>query len=248
MNEDKGYVKVYRSLLDWEWWHDINVHRLFAYILLKANWKDKRWQGVEIKRGEFVTSLDKLSQDTDLTTSQVRTALEKLQSSGEVIAKSGQGSKHTIIRVCKYEEYQERQSYDEVLTTQQQSNDKVLAKSSQSNNNSIATTNKEIIYKNSEEEEEYMCGSAKPTTDTHTSSQIPTLDDVIAYEQKMQLGISSTDFFNHYEARGWVLNNGLKVKDWKALMRNWKNFDQLKVKDNEIPIYSEEEKQAMGFI
>lgn len=223
MNEDKGYVKVYRSLLDWEWWHDINVHRLFAYILLKANWKDKRWQGVEIKRGEFVTSLDKLSQDTDLTTSQVRTALEKLQSSGEVIAKSGQGSKHTIIRVCKYEEYQERQSHDEVLTTQQQSNDKVIAKSSQSNNNSIATTNKEIIYKNSEEDkEECVVGEADTPTRTISSSQSkPSLDDVKAFVSDKKLKVSPERFFYYYEARDWKDGRGQQISNWRMALMGW---------------------------
>ena len=226
MNEDKGYVKVYRSLLDWEWWHDINVHRLFSYILLKANWKDKRWQGVEIKRGEFVTSLDKLSKDTDLTTSQVRTALEKLQSSGEVIAKSGQGSKHTIIRVCKYEDYQERQSYDEVLTTKSQDNDKVIAKSSQSDSNSIATTNKERIYKNSEEKKKESGGtSAKPTSHAPSSDDEPTLEEVAEFVTSKKLKINPENFYSYYASRGWKDRNGQKVTNWRMMLIHW-NLNQ----------------------
>ncbi len=234
---ENGFIKLYRSLLKWEWIDNPNVLSLFIHCLLLANHQDNKWHGVLVKRGTFITSISKLSQSTGLTPQQVRTALKKLSKSGEVVTKSQQGAKYTIIRVCKFLEYQGQQSESKLIANQKQSESKL-----------IATDREYKEYKEEKEEKEYMCGSAKPTTDTHTSSSIPTLDDVIAYEQNMQLGISATDFFNHYEARGWVLNNGLKVKDWKALMRNWKNFDQLKVKDNEIPIYSEEEKQAMGFI
>ena len=125
MNNEKGYIKIYRSILDWEWWSDNNVCKLFLYILLSANWKDKRWQGIEVKRGEFVTSIDNLASGTNLTKSQVRTSLSKLQSSGEVIAKSQQGKRYTIIRVCKFEEYQD-------------SNE--IAMKSQTFSNEIATT------------------------------------------------------------------------------------------------------------
>ena len=132
MNNEKGYIKIYRSILDWEWWSDNNVCKLFLYILLSANWKDKRWQGIEVKRGEFVTSIDNLASGTNLTKSQVRTSLNKLQSSGEVIAKSQQGKRYTIIRVCKFEEYQDSNEIamksqtfsNEIATTKERKKDK----------------------------------------------------------------------------------------------------------------------------
>jgi hypothetical protein len=103
---------------------------------LSANWKDKRWQGIEVKRGEFVTSIDNLASGTNLTKSQVRTSLTKLQSSGEVIAKSQQGKRYTIIRVCKFEEYQD--SNEIAMKSQTFSNE--IANLSQTFSNEIATT------------------------------------------------------------------------------------------------------------
>ena len=46
-----GWVKLHRQLLDWEWYTDINTKVVFLHCLIKANWEDKRWRGVVIKRG-----------------------------------------------------------------------------------------------------------------------------------------------------------------------------------------------------
>ena len=56
------YVKINRSLLEWGWYQDKNTCRLFIHMLLKANWKDGFFLGIEIKRGSFVSSLAKLSE------------------------------------------------------------------------------------------------------------------------------------------------------------------------------------------
>ena len=81
------YIKLYRSLLDWEWYKNINTKVLFLHMLLKANWKDGRFEGQVIPRGSFVSSLAKLSEETDLTIREVRTAISHLEKSGEVTSK-----------------------------------------------------------------------------------------------------------------------------------------------------------------
>ena len=59
-----NYIKFYRSFLEWEWWHDPNTCRVFIYILLRANWTDKVWKGVTIKRGSFINFLIFFSKTT----------------------------------------------------------------------------------------------------------------------------------------------------------------------------------------
>ena len=49
------YIKLYRSLIDWEWYKNINTKVLFIHMLLKANWKDGRFEGKIIPRGSFVS-------------------------------------------------------------------------------------------------------------------------------------------------------------------------------------------------
>ena len=71
-----GHIKLHRSILDWEWWGDINTFRLFMTILLLANWKDKKWQGRVIKRGQLWTSIPTLAKVSGLTQQQTRTVTE----------------------------------------------------------------------------------------------------------------------------------------------------------------------------
>lgn len=50
-NTMEGWVKIYRSILTWEWYSDINVRVLFIHLLLKANHAPKSWRGIEIQAG-----------------------------------------------------------------------------------------------------------------------------------------------------------------------------------------------------
>ena len=98
------YIKLYRSLIDWEWYKNINTKVLFIHMLLKANWKDGRFEGKIIPRGSFVSSLSKLSDETDLTIREVRTAISHLENSGELTSK--RHSKYSVFTIKNYELYQ----------------------------------------------------------------------------------------------------------------------------------------------
>lgn len=98
------YIKLYRSLLEWEWYKNINTKVLFIHMLLKANWKDGKFEGKVIPRGSFVSSLSKLSEETDLTIREVRTAILHLETSGELTIK--RHSKYSIFTIKNYVLYQ----------------------------------------------------------------------------------------------------------------------------------------------
>jgi len=61
-----GFIKLHRQLKEWEWYTDNNVKSLFLHCLLSANFKEKKWQGKTIKRGQFITSLNHLSIETGM--------------------------------------------------------------------------------------------------------------------------------------------------------------------------------------
>jgi len=84
----QGWIRLHRELLEWEWYSDANVSRLFIHCLLKANHKEGSWKGIKIKRGQFITSLDRLSCEISLSKSQLRTALKKLKSTREIAHES----------------------------------------------------------------------------------------------------------------------------------------------------------------
>lgn len=118
-----SYIKIDRKILDWEWYSDINTCRLFLHMLLKANWKDGRFQGTEIPRGSFVSSISKLAEETGLTERKVRTALEHLKTTGEVTSKSH--SKFTVFTIKNYCLYQATDTQnDKQVTGERQADDR----------------------------------------------------------------------------------------------------------------------------
>ena len=51
---DRGWVKSFRKIKDWEWYKKPLTAHLFQHLVREANHKDKMWQGIEIKRGQLV--------------------------------------------------------------------------------------------------------------------------------------------------------------------------------------------------
>ena len=83
----KEFIKMYRKFMEWEWYTDVNTKTLFIHCLLRANWKAGEYQGVAYDAGEFITSLSSLSQETGLTIRQARTALSRLETTGELTSR-----------------------------------------------------------------------------------------------------------------------------------------------------------------
>lgn len=130
-----NYIKINRKILDWEWWYDINTHRLFLYMLIKANWKDGKYKGIDVPRGSLASCIPKLSQDTSLTPDEVRTAIKHLKSTNEISSKSY--NKFTIFTINNYNLYQDS---SEQITS---------CESVESKNNNTETENKSKNVKRS---------------------------------------------------------------------------------------------------
>lgn len=139
---NNGWIKLHRSLLDWEWYSDMNVRVVFIHCLLKANCKDVKYKGKDILRGSFATGLELLSRETGLTVAQIRVTLNKLKMTSEItIQTSAEGS---IISITNYDLYQSNDKQNDKqtasdITNKQQTNDKPIA----SNNNNKKDKNEE---------------------------------------------------------------------------------------------------------
>lgn len=127
-----GYIKLHRKIIEWGWWDDPNVFRLFTYLLLTVNWETKSWHGRDILPGQLVTSLAKMAQGTGLTLSQVRTCLDKLKLTNEIAHETTQH--YSVVTISKWALYQ---SDAEIIA--QKTASKVASKS-HLNRISIATT------------------------------------------------------------------------------------------------------------
>jgi len=201
-----GWISLHRKILEWEWYDDINTTRLFIHCLLKANYELKHWKGMPIDRGQFVTSLDKLSSQTGLSVSQIRTCLKKLKSTNEIAIKSH--TQHTVITVISYDDYQGNDKRD----------DKPVTYESQTSDKQIATTNKyNNINKEIKEKER------ESATATRTKKFVkPTIEEIYSYMQERDYDSrdEAENFYDYWESVGWSRRNG-KIKDWRATVRTW---------------------------
>ena len=112
-----GFIKLHRKLVAWGWYQDYVVKDVFLHLLLTANFKDSQWMGITLKKGQLVTSYKHLSEDLAFSVRQVRTAIDKLKSTGEITTEAT--NRFTIITVVNWEEYQ---LFDEKVTSEATSN------------------------------------------------------------------------------------------------------------------------------
>jgi hypothetical protein len=123
---DSGFIKLQRKILEWEWYDDIPTKTLFIHLLLKANFKDKTWRGILIKRGEFLTGRKELSKETGLSEQQIKTALNKLKLSQEIAVTTT--NKFSIIKVENYCDYQDKKIDSNQQIEQPTTNDQTTIK------------------------------------------------------------------------------------------------------------------------
>ncbi|MCH1473654.1 MAG: hypothetical protein L7V85_07050 [Bacteroidia bacterium] len=143
-----NYISINRKILDWRWYKRPNTFRVFLHILIKANYKDKEWENISIKRGSFITSHEKLMTELNLSKAKIRTALKHLIQTKEISVLAH--TKYTLITVNKYDSYQFVNDNSTQTTHKQQSNNNQITTTNNINNinkenNTIAGI--EIIYK-----------------------------------------------------------------------------------------------------
>lgn len=144
-----GFIKLFRQILDWEWYDDLPTCRLFIHLLLKANYAERNWHGQTIERGSCITSYATLASETGLSQEQIKRALKNLTKTGEI--KRITTNKNTVICVVKYADFQGFGfEYNEQATSKEQTENKQKTNEQQTNNKQT-TTNKEIKNKRNKE-------------------------------------------------------------------------------------------------
>ena len=114
-----GFVKIHRKLVRWGWYTDNVVKGVFLHLLLTANFKNAKWMGRTLKKGQLITTYGRLAADLGFSVQQVRTAIKKLESTGEIMLETT--NKYTLISVINWDEYQ---CFDEEAATRKLTNKK----------------------------------------------------------------------------------------------------------------------------
>lgn len=217
MANQTGFIKLYRDLVDWEWYTDLNTCKLFIHCLIKANYSTKKWQGITIQKGEFITSIERLAVETGLSISKVRTALDKLQSTQDL--KLEPETKYTkVVVISDYFD-----GFDFQLPENSKQNDKQNGKrltiKSQTNRNLVATTKKE-------KEEDIIKRKKRFKEDVFSLATFSNkiLNDFYNYWSE----INSSETLMRFESeKFWELNK--RVTKWVANERSTKGENKSKL-------------------
>lgn len=222
----EGFISINRKIISWEWYTDNNVKSLFIHCLLKANFKNKKWRGQEVKRGSFITSYGNLSKELGLSVQQVRTALYKLKLTGEINTKTT--NKNTVVTVIKYNDYQNSQHDSNTPDNNQITIDQ------QSNNNQITTTNKDNKGKNDNKGiiKEDKKNKKTPRFNFRKSLidygfEEPLVDDWMLIRKKKKAINSERAFkkiITEVEKTRMQINDVLEIavdKQWKGIESDW---------------------------
>ncbi len=165
METQKGYLRLFRKFLDWEWYDNPYIKAIFIHCMLNANVKNKKWRNLIIKRGQFVTSYEKLAVTNGLTNQQTRTALKQLQLTNEIEYQST--NQYTIITVKNFDLYQPDNIQKNTPTTPPTNKPRggQLTTTNNISNNSLinisSSSKEEIFEKISKEEEEILKNISK---------------------------------------------------------------------------------------
>jgi len=117
---DHGWIKIHRKILDWEWLTDSHMVQIWMYFLAKANHKPKKWKGIQINTGQFISGRVKISEDLRMSERSVRTCIKRLKSTNEITTKTT--NKYTIFTLVKWADYQINDSELTSKTTSQSAN------------------------------------------------------------------------------------------------------------------------------
>lgn len=148
----RGYVKLWRKITEWEWFDDANTFRLFIYLLLHANHTPKKWRGIDIDRGEFLTSRDKLAKALKISVKNVLTSERRLKETNELANKTT--NKYSLYRLLNYDFYNPLDKQEDDQT----------ASKGQASDKQRATTNKEEELEELRREEEGVLPKEKEET------------------------------------------------------------------------------------
>lgn len=121
----KGYIKIHRKFRDWEWYSEPVVKDVFLHLLITASWEDSRYKGHEIKAGQTIITVSGLASELGVSTRQVRTAIEKLESTGEITRKTT--NRFTVVTVENWSLYQaDYDDDDKQMTNKRQTDGKQM--------------------------------------------------------------------------------------------------------------------------
>lgn len=112
---DESWVKVHRKILDHWIYKRPEYVSIWIYLIARANWKPSKalvnGAIVTIERGEVLTSIGSLAENTHASRQTVRTFLRLAQTDDMIRVKSNTGA--TCVKLLNYDKLQQRENHDQ---------------------------------------------------------------------------------------------------------------------------------------
>lgn len=207
-----GYIKLYRRLFDSTLWSlPPDELRLAVYLLLRArhSTNPKKLPGVEVKRGEIITSLMDIAEACEWhenrrahrwSKQKVARMLKALSEIGFLTHKSDTYGTH--LSLCNYDTYQGGVS------------DNADAGGTPADGCGTPADASGPIQEGEE------CLNGKNEKKKTARFVPPTIDDITAYgEEKGLVDLWPEKIHGHYEMKGWMAGRN-KMKCWKSAVSN----------------------------
>ena len=128
------WIKLYRKICDWGWYHEPNMVHLYVYFMLKAKLvinNDSRSEAWQLN-----STLRLLTKATGISEKSIRTCLARLQRTGEISYLPGVAHKQSVITLCNYDSYQAAKKSTNTVLTQERHNN--IESVSEHNNSQIS--------------------------------------------------------------------------------------------------------------
>lgn len=101
-----NWIKLYRKIEDWRWYKDALTFHLFIHLLLTVNFCPSANGENILGRGQIMVTRRSLTESTNISDRSIRTCIEKLQKSKEILISQKATNRPHIITICNYDSYQ----------------------------------------------------------------------------------------------------------------------------------------------
>lgn len=218
----RGYIKLWRKIQDWEWYDDPMTMWFFIKLIFMANWEEKKWQGITIKAGQFVSSIEHLrfeyreqGKRKKLGTQTVRTLVKRLSSTGELT--SHPTSHYTLFSIVNWKKYQSQET--DYLTSP-------LTNAQQTPNKRLTTTKEVKALKNDKNKDmssfevfwnDYPLKVGKEDAFKYFIKGVRTEEDLRG------LGVALNNYKQSERVKNGYIQNGSK---WFRNWRDWVNYTE----------------------
>ena len=198
--DNESFIKLHRKMLDWEWYDHTNTKILFLHLLLRANWKETKWHGIDLHPGELIRTNENLAEDLGISIQQVKASLSNLISTREITCRKV--GRNRVITVKNWSQYQG----NNLKTTQKPT-------AFQPDSNLIPTWDKE--YKNNKNSKKYI----------PTQQEIIDYCSSSGYQD-----VDVEKFVDYNTAKGWNMDWKAALDLWYKNRATWQQSTDKKKK------------------